>query len=133
MSGNENAKIRMAQCWPSLSGNERTGLLNIAEWLSQYAPECVGDSYAALYVSDKGKESWITWETLPFMEYNVERTNKGLRATLATLKAAVKTMPPDEAYTLIIQGVISTLETIHRNFKCARATAYACADKRMPK
>lgn len=130
---NKRESLLMAQSWPLLSGNERRELLNVAEWLSRYAPERVSDSYAALYVSDTEKESWITWDTLPFMECNIERTSKGLRSALATLKAAVKTMPPDEAYTLMIQGVISTLETVRSNFECARAAAYACADKRMPK
>ena len=138
MDKKKRADLIMKRYWPMMNDEQRKNLFTVAEWLSKYAPQTDYDpafSYAALYVHTGTEESMPVagTSTLPFMEYNVERTNKGLRATLATLKAALALMPANEDYTFILQGLASNIQTVYDNFSCARAVAYSCAGKRMPR
>ena len=139
MNKKKCADLIMKRYWPMMNDEQRKNLFTVAEWLSKYAPQTDYDpafSCAALYYHTGTKESGppvAGVSMLPMMEYNVEKTYKALRATLATLKAVVEMTPKGEACTYILEGLIGNLDAATRDYSCARAVAYSCANKRMPK
>lgn len=139
MNKKKAADLIMKRYWPMMDDEQRENLFHIAEWLSKYAPQTDYNpafSYAALYYHTGTNEDAFPVagvSMLPFMESNVEKTYKALRATLATLKAVVNMTPKNEACTYILEGLIGNLDATIRDYICARAVAYSCANKRIPK